>query len=140
MFLAHSKGEHKIKCMKTKFLTVGLGLLLMSFTLQGGTDDIVRSFKTASAEEVAKHFDDFVDMKLLDKDEVKNMGKNQASIALKSFFSEKGIKGFEKISDREIGSTMYMTGKLTNNAKGFNITVMMKQKAGQYQIITIRIN
>ncbi|HCL06389.1 MAG TPA: hypothetical protein DHW64_10690 [Chitinophagaceae bacterium] len=140
MFLAHIKGESKIKYMKSFFLTIGLALTLMSFTFQGPTDAIVRSLKSASAEQVASHFDDFVDMKLLEKDEVKNMGKNQATIALKYFFGEKSIKGFEKISEREIGNTMYMTGKLLNNDKGYNITVMLKQKGGQYQIVTVRIN
>lgn len=140
MFLAHIKGESKIKYMKSFFLTFGLALTLMSFTLQGPTDAIVRSLKSASAEQVAAHFDDFVDMKLLEKDEVKNMGKNQATISLKNFFGDKNIKGFEKISEREIGSTMYMTGKLLNNDKGYNITVMLKQKGGQYQIVTVRIN
>lgn len=126
--------------MKTFFLTIGLTFTLLSSAFQGPTDAIVKSLKSASAEQVASHFDDLVDMKLLDKDEVKNMGKNQATISLKSFFGEKSIKGFEKISEREIGSTMYMTGKLLNNDKGYNITVMLKQKSGQYQIVTVRIN
>jgi len=33
-----------------------------------------------------------------------------------------------------------MTGKLLNGSKGYNITVMMKQKGGKHVIITIRIN
>lgn len=131
---------NKNKHMKTFFLTIGLTFTLLSSAFQGPTDAIVKSLKSTSAEQVASHFDDFVDMKLLDKDEVKNMGKNQATISLKSFFGEKSIKGFEKISEREIGSTMYMTGKLLNNDKGYNITVMLKQKSGQYQIVTVRIN
>jgi hypothetical protein len=140
MFLGHIKGESKIKYMKSFFLTLGLALTLMSFTLQAPTDPIVRSFKSASSEQVASHFDDFVDMKLLDNDEVKNMGKNQAAIALKRFFGEYNIKGFEKISEREIGQTMYMTGKLLNHDKGFNITLMLKQAGGQYRIVTVRIS
>ncbi|MFN3666954.1 MAG: DUF4783 domain-containing protein [Sediminibacterium sp.] len=126
--------------MKTFFLTFGLAFALVSFTVQGPTDAIVRSLKSASAEQVASHFEDYIDMKLLEKDEVKNMSKPQATIALKSFFSDKGIKGFEKVSEREIGNTMYMTGKLLNNDKGYNITVMLKQKEGHYQILTVRIN
>ncbi len=126
--------------MKRIFLLTGLALAFMSFNLQTGTEGIVQAFKSGSAEEVAKYFDDFVDLKLLDKDEVKNMGRNQATIMLKSFFSENGIKGFEKVSERELGATMYMTGKLQNGSKGFNITIMLKQKAGKHQIITIRIN
>jgi hypothetical protein len=68
------------------------------------------------------------------------MGKNQAAIALKRFFGEYNIKGFEKISEREIGQTMYMTGKLLNHDKGFNITLMLKQAGGQYRIVTVRIS
>lgn len=138
--MANRKGEYKIKCMKTFFLTIGLAFTLFSYAFQGPTDAIVKSLKSASAEQVAAHFDDLVDIKLLEKDEVKNMGKTQATIALKNFFADAGVKGFEKISEREIGSTMYMTGKLLNNGKGYNITVMLKQKGGQYQIVTVRIN
>jgi hypothetical protein len=121
-------------------MTTCLAILFSSFAVQGPTEPIVRSLQSANVEQVAQHFDDYIDLKLLDKDEVKNMGKNQAGIALKNFFNENGVKGFEKTSEREIGNTMYMAGKLLNNAKGFNITVLMRQKAGQYQIITIRIS
>ena len=126
--------------MKSLFLTLGLALTLMSFTFQATTDPIVRSLKSASSEQVTSHFDDFVDMKLLDKDEIRNLGKNQAAIALKHFFAENSIKGFEKISEREIGNTMYITGKLLNSNKGLNITLMMKQSSGQYKIVTLRIS
>ena len=108
--------------------------------MQNDTEAIVQSFKSGNAEEIAKYFDDYVDMKLLDKDEIKNIGHNQASIALKQFYAENGVKGFEKISDREIGNTMYMTGKLITGGKGYNITVMLKQKGGKHFIITLRIN
>lgn len=110
------------------------------FMEQTDSSEIVSAFKTGRADQIANYFDDFIDLKLLDKDEVKNMSRNQAGIALKSFFDENKIKGFEKLSDREIGSTMYMTGKLTNDAKGYNITVMLKVKNGKYQIITVRIS
>lgn len=128
--------------MRTFLMTTCLSLLMICFSVNAmaQTDPIVRSLKSANAEQVAQHFDEFIDLKLLEKDEVKNMGKNQATIALKTFFADNGVKGFEKMSEREIGNTMYMAGKLLNDAKGFNITVLMRQKAGQYQIITIRIN
>ncbi len=126
--------------MKKLLFLVTMALVSTSFSPQSDAAAIALALKSGNADDVAKYFDDYLDMKLLDKDEIKNMGHNQASIALKSFFNENGIKSFEKISDREIGSTMYMTGKLLNGAKGFNITVMMKQKAGKYAIITIRIN
>ena len=126
--------------MKKIFLLTGLAFVCMSFTYQGDSDAIVRAFKTANADEVSKYFDDFVDLKLMDKPEVKNLGRNQASLTLKAFFEENGIKGFEKASDRAIGTTMYMTGKLLNSGKGFGITILLKVKDGRHQIISVRIN
>ena len=126
--------------MKKSCFFLLIAFLACSFTIQNDTEAIVQSFKSGNAEEIAKYFDDYVDMKLLDKDEIKNIGHNQASIALKQFYTENGVKGFEKISDREIGNTMYMTGKLITGGKGYNITVMLKQKGGKHYIITLRIN
>lgn len=122
------------------FLIAFTSLGLFGFTEQTDSGEIVSAFKSGKAEQIANYFDEFIDLKLLDKDEVKNMSRNQAGIAFKSFFDENKIKGFEKLSDREIGSTMYMTGKLLNDAKGYNITVMLKVKNGKYQIITVRIS
>jgi len=126
--------------MKKIFLLTGLAFVFMSFTYQGDADAIVQAFKTANAGEVSKYFDDFVDLKLMDKPEVKNLGRNQASLTLKAFFEENGIKGFEKASDRAIGNTMYMTGKLLNNGKGLGVTILLKAKEGKHQIVSVRIN
>lgn len=126
--------------MKKLLLLAGLAFSLMSFTRQGDVDAIVNAFKSADAGQVGGYFDDYVDIKLLDKDEVKNIGRNQATITLKAFFSENGIRGFEKTSEREIGNTMYLAGKLLNNGKGHNVTVMLKMKDGKRQIITLRIS
>lgn len=126
--------------MKKLLLLAGLAFSLASFAAQGDVDAIVNAFKAADAAQVGSYFDDYVDLKLLDKDEVKNIGRNQATITLRSFFSENGIKGFEKTSEREIGSTMYLAGKLLNNGKGHNVTIMLKMKDGKRQIITLRIS
>ena len=126
--------------MKKAIFLLFIAFLDMSFTQQSDTGAIIQAFKSGNSEAISKYFDDFLDLKLLEKDEIKNIGHNQASIAFKQFYTENGITGFEKISDREIGNTMYMTGKLLNNGKGYNITVMLKQKNGKHAIITIRIN
>ena len=126
--------------MKKILILLSAAFVLVSFTLQGDAESIIKGLKTANVEQVSSYFDSFIDLKLPEKDEVKNMGKNQAGIALKSFFSDNGIKGFELSSQREMGGTMYMAGKLQNAGKGFNITVMMKKQGEKNQIITIRIN
>jgi len=126
--------------MKKIFLLISIAIGVLSFSPQPDTDAVVKAFKTANSEEIAQYFDDYIDLKLLEKEEVKNMGRNQAGLALKMFFEENRINGFEKGSNREIGNTLYITGKLTSSGKPFNITVMLKTKGGKHQIITIRIN
>ncbi|MEN9685328.1 MAG: hypothetical protein RLZZ28_1114 [Bacteroidota bacterium] len=120
---------------------MGLVAGLMSFRyLNADVDYIVAALKSGDAGQVGGFFDDYVDMKLPDKDEVKNIGRNQATLTLKAYFTETGVKGFEKVSEREINGTMYLAGKLQNNSKGQNITILMKMKNGRYQIITLRIS
>ncbi len=126
--------------MKKLFLFCGLILGLMSFTFQSDTDAIVNAFKSRDAAQVGAFFDEYVDMKLLDKDEVKNIGRNQATITLKAFFAENKVSGFEKVSEREIGNTMYLAGKLLTDGKGMNVTILLKQKDGKRQIITLRVS
>lgn len=126
--------------MKKLLLLFFVGLFSLSFTAKVDSDGVIKALKAANAEQLATFFDSFIDLKLPEKDEVKNMGKNQAGIALKAFFADNGIKGFELTSQREMGGTMYMAGKLKNAGKGFNITLMMKKSDDKQGIITIRIN
>jgi hypothetical protein len=126
--------------MKKLFILLAVGLSAVLLSFQSSSDNIVKALKAGNAEELATYFDSFIDLKLPEKDEVKNMGKNQAGIALKSFFNDNAIKGFELTSQREMGGTMYMAGKLKNSGKGFNITVMLKKSGDKQEIITIRIN
>ena len=126
--------------MKKLFLLFVIPLISFSFTMQVDNDGVVKALKTANVEQLANYFDSFIDLKLLEKDEVKNMGKNQATLALKAFFTDNNIKCFELTSQREMGNTMYIAGKLKNTGKGFNITIMMKKKDNKQDIISIRIN
>lgn len=126
--------------MKKLLFLFFIGLFSLSFSANVDSDGVIKALKAANAEQLATFFDSFIDLKLPEKDEVKNMGKNQATIALKAFFADNGIKGFELTSQREMGGTMYMAGKLKNAGKGFNITLMMKKSDDKQGIITIRIN
>jgi len=103
-------------------------------------NNIVSALQSANAGQVSNYFDKMLDMKFPDKEEVKSIGKNQAGIALKSFFDNNNIKGFELSSQREMGGTMYIAGKLTNGGEGYKLSIMMKTKEGRPQIITVRIN
>lgn len=126
--------------MKQILLIAGLLLSLVSFGQSGGSDDIGNALKKGDVATFNSYFDNTIDIKLPEKDEAKNVDKDQAGATLKTFFTNNNIKGFELTSQRAMGGTMYMTGKLTGGTKPYNITVMMKQKDNKTSIITVRIN
>ncbi|GGH80467.1 hypothetical protein HNQ91_004830 [Filimonas zeae] len=126
--------------MKRMLLLAGVVLSLLSFRVSGDADTIISALKDGNAEQLSQYFDNMLDVKLPEKDEIKNVGKNQAGIAVKGFFADNHIKGFEATSQREISGTMYLTGKLTGGSKSYNITLMMKNKGDKTAIMTLRIN
>ena len=126
--------------MKKVLIIIFLAVVTMSFMRQAESTPIVNALKSGNAEEVSNYFDKILDIKFPDKDEIKSIGKNQAGIALKSFFDENKIKGFELSSQREMSGTMYIAGKLLNGGEGYKLSMMLKLKDGKHQIITVRIN
>jgi len=126
--------------MKKMMVIMGMVLSLSSFVIVGDIDKIINALNAGNAAQFSGFFDDFLDIKLPEKDEIKNVGKNQASITLKSFFDDSGIKGFEKTSQREMGGTMYLTGKLKGGSKNYNITLLMKDRGDKLSIISIRVS
>jgi len=126
--------------MKFYLLYLGFVFTLCGFTIFDNSNAIINALKSGNAEEVSRYFDNYIDLKLPEKDEIKNIGKNQASIAFQNFFKDNAIKGFELTSQRDMNGTMYIAGKLQNGGKGYNITLLLKTKDGSQQIITVRIN
>jgi len=126
--------------MKKMMVMMGMVLSLSSFVITGDSDKIIAALQNGNAAQFSSYFDNFLDIKLPEKDELKNVGKTQATITIKNFFDESGIKGFEKTSDREMGGTMYLTGKLKGGSKNYNLTLLMKDRGDKLSIISIRIN
>jgi len=122
-------------------MILGVCCLLTSYTVtQSDTDEVVKGLKTGNAEQVSAYFDAYLDLTLPGKEEIKNIGKNQAGITLQTFFTEIGVKGFELTSQRESGLMMYITGKLQTKSKGYNVTILLKNKEGKHFITSVRIN
>ena len=119
---------------------MGLALVMCSFSVKTDSDGIVGALKKASAEQLSSYFDNVIDIKLPGKDEIKGVGKNQATLTIKNFFNENNIQDFDLTSQREMGGSMYIAGKLKSADKAYNITLMMKNKADKLSIITFRIN
>lgn len=119
---------------------IGLVVSLSAYQTTADSDNIVNALKQGSASQLSNYFDSFIDLKLPEKDEIKNVGRTQAGITVKTFFDENSVKGFDLTSQREMGGTKYITGKLQGGLKAYNITMLMKAKGDKLSIITIRIN
>ncbi len=128
-----------MKKMKKNLILIGLVFTLISATVFGTADEIINALKSGSATEVSQHFDNFIDFTLPEKDEIQNMGKNQAALTLKSYYDEMGIKNFQLTSKREAGSIMYITGKLQGKTRNSNLTLILKKSNSNYFISSIRI-
>src|SRR3954453_177870 len=120
--------------MKKLFLMMCVMVGLTAYSVAGDADSIVNALKQGNASQFSNYFDNFIDLKLPGKDEIKNVGKTQAGITVKNFFDENDIKGFDLSSQREMNGTMYITGKLQGSAKEYNITMLMKVKGDKLSI------
>jgi Domain of unknown function (DUF4783) len=130
---------YNTKNMKKLLLLFGLGFMLCSATVFGDPDEIIDALKGGTPSEVAQYFDNFIDLSLPNKEEMANMGKNQAGIALKSFYEETGVTTFQLSSKREAGAIMYITGKLQGTIKNSNLTLILKNSGSKYIITSVRI-
>ncbi|MEN9350142.1 MAG: hypothetical protein RL372_1120 [Bacteroidota bacterium] len=108
---------------------------------QGDADLVVAALKSGNPAEIAKHFAVVVDLKFLTAPEDKIVASEKAAEKLAAFYTEYKIKGFERTAQREIGNTMYLTGKISGAEKNYNITLMLMKKNGApYHIVTLRVN
>ena len=126
--------------MNKFLLLVIASFTLFSFTLlQVSKDDMINALKAGNAEGFAKYFDNTIDVKLPNVDEMKGISKAQAATSVKNFFASNAIASCTITSQREMGGTMYVTGKLTGK-NNYNITAMIKGTDDKFSIITLRIN
>lgn len=122
--------------MKKLLVIVGILFSIGSFAQTG--DAVANALKAGDVGKFTSYFSNAVDVKLPQKDEMKNISKSDASSVISGFFSSNSINGFDVISQREMNGTMYITGKL-KGAKSYNITVMLMETGSNKGVITVRI-
>ena len=82
--------------MKKFILLLLVCFSLMSFTpFQSGREEMITALKQGNAEQFVKYFDNTIDIKMPDSDEMKGVQKTQAAGTLKSFFADNGINQFD---------------------------------------------
>lgn len=106
--------------------------ILSSFTLQSEIDQVIDALQNGEATELAKFFDDNVELTLPEKSD--NYGKAQALLILKDFFSNNVVKSFEVKHKGEQAGGQFCIGTLQTKAGNYRTTVFMKMK-GKKQVV-----
>jgi len=117
-------------------LLLGSVVLFSSFMKQNGIDEVISSLRSGNATELAKNFDDNIELSLPDKSD--SYSKAQAQLIVKDFFSNNGVKGFELKHKGESPGGHFCIGTLQTNAGSFRTNVFMKMKNGKEVVKEIR--
>ena len=122
--------------MKRFFTFLSASVLLCSFTVFSSIDEVVAALKTGNTNQVAKFFDNTVEITIPDKSN--SYSKSQAELVLHDFFSNNPVKGFEVLHKGENGGSQYCIGTLTTKNGSFRTTIFMKQKGDKQLLQEIR--
>ena len=122
--------------MKRIFTLFAVLAIVSSFSPFSGIDEIIIALKAGNSTEIAKYFDNTVEITLPDKSN--SYSKSQAEVVLRDFFSNNPVKGFEILHKGENGGSQYCIGKLVTKNASYRTTVFMKQKGSGQTLQEIR--
>ena len=110
---------------------------LFSFRLFGILDDVIGAMKAGSSEQLAKYFDNVVEITMPDKSS--SYSKSQAEIIMKDFFNNYKVKSFDVLHKGDNGNSNYCIGNLQTKDGKFRTTLFVKQKGDKQYLQEIRI-
>jgi len=124
--------------MKTKLTSwlLSASLLLVSFTVQGGIDEVIGALKTGNVSELSKFIEDNVEITLPDKSD--NYSKAQAGLVLRDFFSNSGVKSFDLKHKGDGPSGQFCVGTLVTKNGNYRTNIFMKVKGNKQIMKEIR--
>ena len=124
--------------MKTNLTTwlLSTSLLLVSFTIQGGIDDVIVALKAGNVSELSRYIEDNVEITLPDKSD--NYSKAQAGLVLKDFFSKSGVKSFDLKHKGDGPSGQFCVGTLVTKNGNYRTNIFMKLKGSKQIMKEIR--
>ena len=120
-----------------QFFTLSIVVaLLSSFIIYAGIDEVIAAMKTGNASQVAKYFDNNVEISMPDKSN--SYSKSQAELVLKDFFSSNPVKSFEIIHKGENAGSQYCIGTLQTKNGTYRTTIFMKKKEDKQVLQELR--
>lgn len=118
--------------MKQFFTLIAIGTVLSSFSVFSSIDEVINAMKAGNANEIAKYFDNTVEINMPDK--TNSYSKSQAELVLKDFFSSHSVKSFTVIHKGENSGSQFCIGTLVTKSGSYRTTIFMKQK-GDKQVL-----
>jgi len=100
-------------------------------------ENITSAIQSGDVEKLAQHFDNNVDMKILDKENI--FSKAQAKLLLKDFFSSHTPQSFTISHKGGPESAKFAIGNLKTSNGNFRVYFLFKQKDQQIIIQKFRI-
>ena len=122
--------------MKRIFTLMFAALILTSYTSLIGIEDVVSGLKAGNAAQIAKYFDNTVEITLPAKSN--SYSKSQAEMILKDFFNNNTVKGFTALHKGDNGGSQFCIGTLQTNTAVYRTTIYMKQKGDKQVLQEIR--
>lgn len=125
--------------MKALFtsLVVASFIALSAFTQTGNIDAVIGALRSGNASELSGYFDENVELTLPDKAD--NYSKAQATLILKDFFSNNGVKNFDVKFKGDNGGDKFCVGTLQTRSGNFRTSFFMKSKNNKEVVKEIRI-
>lgn len=99
--------------------------------------DIAIAFKVGNAEELARYFNNTIELIVLETEDV--YSKIQAQQIIDNFFAEHFPKSFEFIHQGGKGESKFAIGKLVTFNGTFRVTLLIKEKNEKPLIHQLRI-
>ena len=121
--------------MKNFLLWATLLVITSSFISQS-SDDVVKAIKAGNASQVAKYFDNTVEITLPEKSN--SYSKSQATLVLQNFFASNTVKDFEILHQSDNSGSQYCIGNLKTANGTFRTTIFMKQKGSTEVVQELR--
>ena len=124
---------------KSGFILFFMLLLFVNPIISFGQipDQIISGIKAGDAKIVASHFNENVDLVVLDRELV--CSQAQGEQILKDFFARNKPQDF-KITHQGTEESPYAIGKMQTGSGNFRVYITMKSKGGKTQIVQLRID
>lgn len=121
--------------MKHFFTVLTIGAIISSFTFFSSIEEVISAMKTGNATEVARFFDNTVELNMPDKSN--SYSKSQAELVLKDFFGTNVVKSFTVNHKGENAGSQFCIGTLVTKGGTYRTTVFMKLKNDRQLLQTI---